>query len=505
MLAAKKPIKIGHGKMWLICVTISGALYLAVLTYLTWTLSDQHHFGSQIYDAYYAALLDGRFDLSARVLRFEGHYAPDGRGYLYHGLAPLLTRFILGWAWPFEVLPMIGVSIWFWSVVGIAAWQSVVVTLSRSAGVWQTRRRLVLCLCGALWIAGPGPLLVINLSLYHEPIAVSFACTGLFAAVWTRACHGQMGLGFAVALLAVCAAVVLHARPNVAVGLYLGTVLAVLWGIKSARVAFVLPAFIALSLLGVGALGYVGVNAARFGDITTVHGSFSGGYIIYGNVYWGIEAADSERAAAFEEHGRFNILRVIPNGIMYLFRLPTGHLSGALESMFRSVTEPVLGYIRIAPIRWGLFALWPMWCLLAFSGIKSVRYDPKMTGLVVALAVSAGLTLAYGTISFRYQFDLWPIIAVLACLGAIAVLRATKSEDQATPSIHYYALALMVGLVVTDIALTEYKNFGREVPGHYFQTWSKDFCLQRASAPSLGLSDAQSQWTCRPPPYFGDS
>jgi hypothetical protein len=128
-----------------------------------------------------------------------------------------------------------------------------------------------------------------------------------------------------------------------------------------------------------------------------------------------------------------------------------------------------------------------------------------MTGLVVALAVSAGLTLAYGTISFRYQFDLWPIIAVLACLGAIAVMRATKSEDQATPSIHYYALALMVGLVVTDIALTEYKNFGREVPGHYFQTWSKDFCLQRASAPSLGLSDAQSQWTCRPPPYFGDS
>jgi hypothetical protein len=505
MLAATEPIKISHGKIWLMIIAMSGALYLAVLTYWTWTLSDQHHFGSQIYDAYYAALLDGRFDLSARVLRFEGHYAPDGRGYLYHGLAPLLTRFILGWAWPFEVLPMIGVSIWFWSVVGIAAWQSVVVTLARSADVWIMRRRLVLCLCGALWVAGPGPLLVVNLSFFHEPIAVSFAFTGLFAAVWTRACHGQLGLGFAVALLAVFAAVVLHARPNVAVGLYFGTILAVLWGIKTARGAFVLPAFIALSLLGAGASGYLGANAARFGDIGSVHGSFSGDDIIYGNVYWGVEDADSERAAAFEEHGRFNILRVVPNGIVYIFYLPTGHLSVALERIYRGVTEPVLGFIRIEPMRLGLLMIWPMWCLLALSGIKAVRYDPKMACLVVALAMSAGLTLAYGTIAFRYRFDLWSIVAVLACLGAIAVMRVHQSENQIAPSIRYYALALLGGLVVMDIAQTEYKNYFRERPGFYFQTWSEDFCLQRASALGLGLSDAQTQWTCRPPPYFGDN
>ena len=86
----------------LLAATLGAALYALML-------ADQRlgplpdSFGAPYYDIYnhyYLALREGHFDLPMRVLRIEGHYTPDGTGYPYHGLAPLLTRAALGWAIP---------------------------------------------------------------------------------------------------------------------------------------------------------------------------------------------------------------------------------------------------------------------------------------------------------------------------------------------------------------------------------------------------------------------
>ena len=75
-----------------------GVFIYGLLAFGIWPHHDFPLFGANIYDRYYLAMLEGRFDLPATVLRYEGHYAPDGTGYLYHGVAPLLTRFALpGW------------------------------------------------------------------------------------------------------------------------------------------------------------------------------------------------------------------------------------------------------------------------------------------------------------------------------------------------------------------------------------------------------------------------
>ncbi|WP_171241301.1 hypothetical protein [Ruegeria sp. HKCCA5491] len=497
MGAANAPFAGGKRILWLISVL--GSVYFGFLVISSWTLFDLKPFGWQIYDAYYAAILDGRFDLPARVLRYEGHYTADGTGYLYHGVAPLLTRFAFGWAWPFETFPMNGFSIWFWAVVGTLGWQHVLVTLARTAGVSADRRVLVLALCAALWVAGPGPALVINLSFYHEPIAVAFAMSGLFAAVWTRAARGVTPMSVAVVLLAVCAMVAVHARPNVAIGLYAGVVLAIGHGLWRDRSAFLIPAIIAMGILAAGGFGYLGLNALRFGDALITHGSYEGSRVVYGNVFWGIETKDSIRAAAFEEHGRLNPLRVVPNAAFYLFDVPSASfltgLSDSILGLYRAVTEPILGHIRVGGPRTGLVMLWPLWCLLALFGIRAAWRDTQMAGLVVAVALSAIVTLAYGTITFRYRLDLWPVIATLALMGAVFCMRREPGIAAKAWIVGLGTTAFIVGTATTTASVYKYASPLRERPGEYFEKWSEDACLKRAA--QIGLTVEQGTKTCR--------
>ena len=99
-------------------IALLGAGLNLLLTLNLWLPQEGGYLGARLYDIYFTALAEGRFDLPLRELRVEGHYAPDGTGYLYHGLGPLITRLPFA---PFVDFPtswIAPLSIWFWAMAG---------------------------------------------------------------------------------------------------------------------------------------------------------------------------------------------------------------------------------------------------------------------------------------------------------------------------------------------------------------------------------------------------
>ena len=172
----------------LLCALL-GTLCYAGLSFGVLFPAEYPHFGSDIYNAYYYRLRDGGFDLPARLLRYEGHYTADGTGLLYHGVAPLLTRVLLA---PFVALnqfPTAAFSIWLWSVVGTGFYHLAAFQVSRkfSADVEGAAPLLWSVVLGlGIWFSGPGLFLSANTSLFHDPVSITYAATGLFTFLMMR-------------------------------------------------------------------------------------------------------------------------------------------------------------------------------------------------------------------------------------------------------------------------------------------------------------------------------
>ncbi|MBR9766510.1 MAG: hypothetical protein GYB53_24085, partial [Rhodobacteraceae bacterium] len=286
---------------------LTGALVLGLLAFLVVPGSGPEQFGSRIYDEAWLALRAGEIELPARLLRYEGHYAPDGTGYIYHGAGPLLLRALLS---PFVDVTQVSLaplSLWVWAVVGCAFYHAAFHAALRAdpAGDGVSRPAALLLGLGT-WLAGPGLLLVVNHALYQEPIAMAFGLSGGVVWLWHR--HFVLGRGGAWSCLlglGLLAALCLQARPNVAVALYLATGLAALRMLWQLRRQALLPAILALALLAGGIAGYTGYNALRFGDGGVTHGSFEPSQLQYGAIYWGHEDLQGVRAQTFIEHVRF--------------------------------------------------------------------------------------------------------------------------------------------------------------------------------------------------------
>lgn len=483
-------------------ITITGILWLAFVAWILATRSPFPFHGYEIYDVYYNMILEGQLDLPPRTLRFEGHYAPDGTGYLYHGVAPLLTRFAIGWAWPFETVALSGPSIWFWAVLGTIGYQSALVGMARSAGLQDRRRNILLILCSGLWFAGPGLLLVSNQTFYHEPMAAAFGATGLFVLVWVRIVQSRITLARAAPVLACLAIIAFHARPNLAVALYTAVALAVCYGLWKYRTQFLLPALLAGALLGSGVSGFMALNEARFGSATQVDGDFEESARIYGFVFWGEEDADSDRAQAFKDHGRFNLKRVLPNLGLYLADVPVNWpglfpVSEAIYKTYRAVTEPNLGLIRIEHPRIGMLITWSLWIYLSLIGIGTLRHNPAMAALAGAMALSFMLTLAYGTVTLRYRFDLWPLLGVLALLGAVRVLNPPPPKRYNQVIVVLSSLSLIGSLM----ASYEYSNNFRDIETGWTQPWTEKYCTELAR--NAGFEGDDLTRICRRPPMGG--
>jgi len=483
-------------------VAIIGAAFFAALAFQLVFAPNYPYFGNDIYDRYYLAIIHGRLDLPIRVLRYEGHYHPDGTGYIYHGIAPLLTRFALGWLVPLGDVSLAPFSIWLWAVVGTAAYHLTFLHVAkrvwpeegRHAGIWA----LVLAI--AVWFGSPGILLAVNISLYHEPIAVAYAATGLFVFLYTRYPPGGRQMRWLLVALALLAAITLHARPNVAIGLYLGTVVAAAHALWRQRGPVILPALLAMSILGAGGLGFLGLDELRFGSLTSTHGTFEASNSVYGLVYLGYGTPSDPYARAFTEHGEFNVKRILPNGLLYTFDPPwwLTRVSKLALSVFRTATEPRLGYIQVDKPRIGILFLWMNWTALAVAGLFSGTANRRLWILLLATATAALVTLAHGMITLRHRFDLWPVLAVLALSGLYVVVPRIAAYPLTTVSSLVLIGITAVGLVFTAYTLRSYTRNFQQRPEGFFGPWTVEHCIEiLVTYPRLDEERARA--LCRPP------
>lgn len=485
---------------WPALIAVCGALYFALLPFGFAHGYGHSYIGADIYDEYYRAIQQGRLDLPARLLQYEGHYTADGTGFLYHGIGPLITRLLLP-IWPFAQVPLGHASIWFWAVVGTIGFQAAFLTMVRTLELAKSRRAAGLCqlLCAGLWLSSPGLMLSVNPAFYLEPIALSYAMAGLFALAYVKLVCRAWPIWLALPLLGLCAALCLHARPNVAVGLYLGTLagitLALTRGPMRRQVAACLAS---LLFLGAGGVGYLELNKARFGAAGEVHGAFEASPVQYGRVFWGKEAADSPRALAFTEHGRFNAQRILPNLAIYVFYLPPSNIvpgskavADWMEARYRAITEPILGHIRIVRPS-GMIFVWTGWVLLACLGLAVIWRHRSLAGLVLGTGVAAGVTLAYGTVTLRYSFDMWPFLITLGMIGAVTILRWIEARSNPILTT-VLACALAIGSLGTLWRTANYA--GVFVTPE--RAWSYEFCAKQAA--KISLPEARIASVCRDP------
>lgn len=483
-------------------IAIGMVLYALLATGLLKSV-DGFPLGQNLYDEYFLALLDGRMDLPARVAQFEGHYTPDGIAYLYHGVGPLIPRFVFGWIWPFETYSLAPLAIWLWSCLGTLGLHAAFHKATSGALEQLGSRGLTLSrmLGIAIWFGSPGFLLCASTSFYHEPIALAFAATSLFILIWANVAFGEWPLWKTAIPCAALAALALHARPNVAIGLYFATILALgLLAWMSLRIHF-LRIVIALAIMGAGGAGYLGLNAARFGSPTETHGSFSQSDVQYGFVYWGAEDTDSERAQAFKDHGKFNIKRIPHNATIYLFDIPavTGQLQAVSEAFHASVRSTLaqnLGFIRVESPYVGMVFLWPLWILFAVSAPAAGGQVWRRMAIPLAGGFAiAGLTLAYGTITLRYRVDLWPLLALLALLGASAIAKLFAQGKSGLFLKGALIAAFLIGIAVSASTVAQLRGFQMAPQSKPF--WSMEEC--RHLTGQKDFSDADIERICRPP------
>lgn len=354
-----------------------------------------------------------------------------------------------------------------------------------------------------LWIGGPGLMLASNIAFYHETVAVAFGLTGIALWLWSRVLATGRVSGGVLAGLALCAALMVHARPHLGVAMYAGVGVAGLQFVWQARGRALLPLVLVLGLLGAGGGAFLALNEARFGAADKAHGAFAGEGVIYGTVFWGHEDPDGLRARGFREHGRFNAGRILPNGAMYLAAPPQPlpywfARHRVVHEVHEGVTEPRVGWIRVEYPDTGVLWLWTGWMVAAGASLwAGWAAWSRMAGAVTSGAIAAGLIFAYATITMRYHIDLWLAIAPLALLGigALAPALARARARSAGPPLLVAACA--AGLYYNTSVAQVYRNGFLEHPGSFFAPWSEARCRELAVAKGFGPTDLGR--ICRPP------
>lgn len=385
--------------------------------------------GTKIYDYYFLALTEGRFDIPVRIIGLEGHYDQSGRAYVYHGIAPMLTRLV---AWPFVDLQattiMTALTVWVFAFGGTLAYYLGVRDILERYATPEQQGGWHLLLGLMVWVTSPGWLLVCNQALFHEPIAVAYFC-----AAWSVYFHMRVVLhdvppARVAVPLALLAALAVFARPHVAVGLYAGLGLLGLVHLRRDGTDRIGIWVTTVLILGLAGLGFLSFNAARFGDPLRMFGDNQAGVIEYGFIFWGLQDGTTPRIAAFVEHGTFNLKRILPNLMIYAIDVPRSVVSLWVQNAYRAMTLDTVGFIRIETPRVGFAWLWMPWLALPVLALFTPRLGPwRGTVPVIATAVITLMILSYGTITLRYRFEVFALIAVLALLALPRLLAGGAS------------------------------------------------------------------------------
>ncbi|PRY77812.1 hypothetical protein CLV80_105296 [Yoonia maritima] len=486
---------------------IAGATLYALLAFGVIFPPDYPYFGTDIYNAYFYRLLEGRFDLPVRMLRYEGHYFADGVGLLYHGIAPLLTRAVL---YPFVTLnqfPTAAFSIWLWSVVGTAIYHlSVVQVMHKFVGPIAGRMSVFwgMMIGIGIWICSPGLLLSTNLALYHEPISIAYAAMALAIYLMLRFALFGMPMKYVLIPAALLAGLLIHSRPHMAVGLYAG--IATLMCLSLFRRSDRSPISVLSSLILLAALGgsFLQLNAMRFGSMTETHGHFetpdSGGGTQYGVAFFESDYDDYRRKMAFVEHERFHPWRMIPNLGVYVFDHPV--YANHVGTIHRKLTESISGFGRIEVPKIGLMYLWPAWIVLMVVGLCYGR--PRFVALeralpaVVTAGVAAGMLLSYPTITLRYHFELWPLVVVLCLLTFPGLIKEYGPQSLTNSFVLKLSVVLLVtGAIFSGLAALWYTYVFEMAPGTFHEAWDANRCMTEVQ--EKGFSRANGIKLCIDP------
>ena len=465
----------------ILCAAIGSFLY-GLLAFSVILPQPYPDFGSDIYNAYFYRLLEGRFDLPLRMLNREGHYSADGTGILYHGIAPLLTRAVLH---PFVALnqfPTAAFSIWLWATIGtgfyhLAAFQVVRKYAGQIPMIW------VVMGGAAIWICSPGFLLSTTTVLYNEPISVAYAAMAGAFYLMVRCALFGMTWRSALVPAALLAGVTLHARPHMAVGLYGGVGAMIAFAFWNDKRRALMPAIVSLAILGVVGLSFMQLNSLRFGSATATHGKIGGSddnsQVQFGPVFFGTDYAINGRGVVFAEHGRFHPWRILPNALVYVLDYPAAGTQ--IETLHRKVTESISGNGFLEKPRYGMLFIWSAWIALMLVGLIAGR--PRISGgmralpLLLATGIAAGLMLSYPTVTIRYRFDVWPFVMALCLLSLPGLFLRFSPDVLRNTRVVLLSLFLVLGGALTSASVTIPFIVGYQTaPGFSYEAWDAEMC-----------------------------
>ncbi|NCC23168.1 MAG: hypothetical protein EOM26_12030 [Alphaproteobacteria bacterium] len=379
------------------------------------------HVYSLSYNYYFLSLTEGRLGIPLEIAGLEAFYTDDGQAHLYYGILPALLRLPF---WPLVDLRVVPVSsaIVFLLVVGGALFGHRTLLLiqrtdlTASEDISVHRHRMFLMGTTALWLVSPVTILAMNSSVYHEPIAAAFFLVMAFIHVVAKDVFltGRLTPS-GLLLLGLLAALAVHARPHVAIGLYLcvclfslllfvarysdakanGRILPVRF------VSGILPAVLPMLIMLISGLCYLLINFLRWGDPFMLPPMERYGEFLAGEGY-------SLRINTFLENGFFSFARILPN---LVYHLAGGSALNAILSDFLNT-----GFVRKEGPGGYLLSIWLFWLVVSGLAVWGMRrHGSTLDWLQKCFLFSAGLSLGvialytagFGTVTFRYKVELW--------------------------------------------------------------------------------------------------
>lgn len=458
-------------------------------------LLENRFFGYEIYDYYLKSLSEGRWDVPLRIVSFEGHYAPTGEAYVYHGLAPVVPRAIMALFVDLSTIRSNRWVIFICCVLASAIFQYTVFRVIRHVREPSLQRRNWLVLTGIMcWSATGVPIVASNSSMYNETFATAVLAIALAGHVFARIIVFRDPVAKWLILLAVAFVILLHSRTTIAMGL--GLSIGALWLIClwQTRLQHLPQLVISALIIITGFAVLVYSNQARFGSYTQMHGTFDAAetdMVQHAVAYWGIwERRGVDYTDTFIKYGNFNPGRIPGNAFMQITGSPK--TSQAQLAVFEQM-QSRYGLPRHWGPYGGVLFLWMPWFVVIFLALLWHRAagGAVHTGRL-AIAAAGGLAtgfvvLSFASMHFRYRVDLWPLISVLSIAAVAVLLHRDQPAGRLRTAMWVTGIAAVCATLLSGhnaMRHTE-KNHDYEHVGRLFGKWSEPLCLELVTEKGL--------------------
>ena len=366
------------------------------------------------YNYYFLSLIDGRLDVPAFAISKEGSFI-DGKAYMYYGLLPAITRFLVMPFVDLTTTPTAYFSIFLFTLVGNGVLQYALVKhlyVNKVVNEGWTRISQVQLVIVSLilWFGSANFMISQNATLYHEPYAASLCLFNIYIALLILRGFFIESVGKPSLLpFALLAGLCVHARMPSALALYLVTGGLMLWlsakYLREQHKTLTMWSVVRQSLINYWreillltafGISIMVLNYLRYGDALNFMGRN------YGFIFF--EGFSERMCNVLPQSDFYKVFRIIINGYVYLTGDWQNHWSliRLFETGYGRVEGPVI------PV--GLLWLLPVLCYVALIWVacRCIKSGGWLL-LLFILAFSAGaiFQLTYPTIAHRYIATLW--------------------------------------------------------------------------------------------------